>query len=500
MADRTVRVRFAPSPTGYLHIGGARTALFNWLIARKAGGTFVLRIEDTDRKRSVEGAVNKILADLRWLGLDWDEGPEAGGEVGPYFQSERLAHYTSAVDRLVDAGLAYFAFETPAELKAMRDAAAAEKRSWHYPRPSEFPTREAAAQARDAGNPVVVRFKMPGHDMVVQDTILGAVTYPADELEDFIIQKADRWPTYHLACVVDDERMGITLVLRGQEHLMNTPKHIAIQEALGFATPVYAHVPLIFNADGSKMSKRDKEKAEKQGKTPPEIDVHDFRAAGYLPETVLNFIALLGWSPSGDREKFTLRELVDAFDVTRIGKGAARFDRNKLAAFNTQIAADLDGDRLLAALKDYIAVTDSPMQSADDELLRELLRLCAGFRTFADVEAKTRFLFVADDAIEFDPAAVKKVLHKGEGAGLKMLTLVGDKLAALDDWTLESLEACLTAVQEEQAVGMGKVAQPLRVAVTGTTVSPAIGETLFRLGKEHVLARLSRAQAMLDSK
>ena len=492
MPEPTVRVRFAPSPTGYLHVGGARTALFNWLIARRRGGQFVLRIEDTDRKRHVEGSVEKILDDLRWLGIDWDEGPEVGGDYGPYFQSKRLELYRAAVDKLLDTGHAYFAFDTPQELEAMREAARREKRRLEYPRPDPAPTRQDADAARADGKPVVVRFKMPGRDIVVSDEILGTVTLAKEELEDFIILKADGWPTYHLACVVDDAHMKITHVLRGQEHLMNTPKHIALQWALGHETPTYAHMPLIFNADGSKMSKRDKEKAEKAGLTPPEIDVHDFRAAGYLPEVLINFVALLGWSAGDDREKFTRDELIECFDVARVGKTPGRFDRDKLLAFSTQLAAEANPERLLAGLKDYIAVTGSPMASADDALLAELLRLCAGFRTFRDVEAKTRFLFI-DDAIEYDTAAVKKVLLKGDRAGLDMLRLLHDRLAALDAWTPETLQACLTDVQEDQGVGMGKVAQPLRVAVTGTTVSLAIHETLGLLGKDRSLTRMERA-------
>lgn len=483
------RVRFAPSSTGYLHIGGARTALFNWLIARRRGGQFVLRIDDTDRARHVNGSVDKILDDLRWLGIDWDDGP--------YFQSQRLDLYRVAIDKLLDAGHAYFAFDTPQDIDAMRQAARRAGRPFRYPRPDLAPTRQDAAAARAAGRPVVVRFKMPGRDITVFDQILGDVTYSADDLvDDLIIQKSDGCPTYHLACVVDDADMKITHVLRGQDHLVNTPQHIALQMALGYDTPIYAHMPLIFNADGSKMSKRDKAKAAKAGLAPPDIDVYDFRAAGYLPDVLINFVALLGWSAGGDRDKFTRDELIDCFDISRVGKSPARFDHDKLLAFNTQGAASADPDRLLAGLKDYIAVTDSPMASADDGLLRDLLRLCVGFRTFRDVDAKTSFLFLDDAAIIYDPVVVKKVLLKGDGAGLNMLCILKDCLAALDVWTTDSLRACLADVQASQGIGMGKVAQPLRVAVTGSTVSPAIDDTLALLGKDRSLARIDRAIAM----
>ena len=334
-----VRVRFAPSPTGYLHIGGARTVLFNWLVARKAGGTFVLRIEDTDRARHVEDSVQKILDDLRWLGLTWDEGPQAGGDHGPYFQSQRLDLYNEHLQRLLDSGDAYYALESPDELATMRERAEKEKGGFRYPRPDPVPTVEQGMTARAEGRPIVVRFKMPDADITVTDDILGEVTLATDQLEDSVIPKSDGFPTYHFACVVDDELMRITHVLRGQEHLMNTPKHIALQRALGFATTHYANMPVIFNKSGGKMSKRDKEKAIAKGEVPPEIEVRDFRAAGYLPEAIVNFIALLGWSPGDDREQFDLAEMTSLFSIDRIGKTNAKFDRTKLLSFNTDWAA-----------------------------------------------------------------------------------------------------------------------------------------------------------------
>ncbi|MCH8853986.1 MAG: glutamate--tRNA ligase, partial [Planctomycetes bacterium] len=422
MTDSSVRVRFAPSPTGYLHVGGARTALFNWLLARKHGGQLVLRIEDTDQKREVGDSLPKILDDLRWLGLDWDEGPESGGDCGPYFQSKRLDLYDKYCQQLLDSGDAYYAFDTPEELAAMREEAKRKKQTFKYPRPHAFATADDAERAKADGKPAVVRFKMPDHDITVTDTILGEVTLSKDDLEDFVIRKADGFPTYHFACVVDDELMKISHVLRGSEHLNNTPKHIAIQQALGFATPVYAHMPIIMNMSGSKMSKRDKEKAIAKGEPPPEIEVHDFRAAGFLPEALLNFIALLGWSPGDDREDFALDELVEAFTLERIGKTSAKFDRVKLLSFNTDWSARVSSDRLLAAFKDFLqlriadcglrneeqqrrdregAVPESRtpnheprsaippgLLTADDQTLARVLEVCKGFRTFADVVAK----------------------------------------------------------------------------------------------------------------
>ncbi|MGD2110406.1 MAG: glutamate--tRNA ligase [Phycisphaerae bacterium] len=497
-----VRVRFAPSPTGYLHIGGARTVLFNWLVARQALGTLVLRIEDTDRTRHVEDSIAKILNDLRWLGLDWDEGPEADGDYGPYFQSERLDRYNHHIEKLLSAGHAYYALETPQELQRMREAAEARTGGFQYPRPDPLPTIEQGQTARAAGKSAVVRFKMPSHDLTVVDEVLGEVTLKAEHFEDFVIQKSDGFPTYHFACVVDDALMEITHVLRGQEHLMNTPKHVALQRALGFVTPHYAHMPVIINMDGSKMSKRDKEKAVKAGLAPPEIDVHDFRAAGYLPEAVVNFIALLGWSTGDDREYFDTSEMVARFRIDRIGKTNARFDREKLLSFNTEWATRVSAKRLLGAFKDYIAVNQKVLppgwREADDARLAEVLRVCAGFRTFPDVVKKAGFLFVEDDAVEYDSKALKKVLGKNDREGFRMLETLAPLLRNLADWGPDSLQRFFEDLCKEHDVKLGKVAQPIRVAVSGTTISPSIHDTLHMLGRERTLARIDRCLSIRD--
>jgi len=505
-----VRVRFAPSPTGYLHIGGARTALFNWLVARQApGGCFILRIEDTDRSRHVADSVAKIVSDLRWLGLTWDEGPADDGrggfinrgDFGPYFQSERLPIFQAHIDRLLADGKAYHSFETPDELNALREQAKAQKRDFRYPRPDPLPTAAQAEAARAQGRPVVVRLVMPDRAITVADDILGNVTLEADQLDDFVLQKADGWPTYHFACVVDDALMQITHVLRGQEHLMNTPRHMALQAALGFPTPRYAHLPVIFNPDGSKMSKRDKEKAVSRGEVPPEIDVHDFRAAGYLPEALINFLTLLGWSTGDETEQIDLAETTRRFRYTEIGKSNAKFDRNKLLAFNTdwaaRIAAGPNGaDRLLAAFKDYVSVSDSPMASADDAVLRKVLALCTGFRTFRDVDAKAGFAFVPDEAVAYDDKAVQKVLVKNDGAGFTALDRLLAGLERIEPWTGEVIESLLHEVAADFGGKLGAVAQPLRVAVSGGTVSPAIGATLELVGRERTLARIRRTLAL----
>ena len=476
----TLKTRFAPSPTGHLHVGGARTALFNYLLARQGGGTFLLRIEDTDRDRHQEDAVGKIVEDLRWLGLEWDEGLEAGGPNGPYRQSERLEIYKPYVAKLLDAGHAYYAFETSDELDALRREAEARKTGFRYRRPAAFPTAEDARRAREAGRPVVVRFACPQADVTIHDEAFGEVTTPATEMEDFVIQKGDGYPTFYLANVVDDARMGVTVVCRGQEFLGQTWRQQVLREALGFPTPRFIHLPLILDMEGRKLSKRD-----------GDVDVHSFRLAGYLPEALRNFIALLGWSPAGDREKMTLAEMVQLFRVERIGKTNAKFDRRKLLAFNTDACAAVAEERLLAAFKDYLSLNHTPIPTGDDELLRRILRATKGFRTFADVPAKCGILFAPDEALVYDEQAVTKVLRKNNGEGFAVLADIRPVLAGAE-WTLEALDKTVASFCQSKALGMGKVAQPIRVAVTGATISPAIAETLLFLGRDKTLARLDR--------
>ncbi len=535
-----VRTRFAPSPTGYLHVGGARTALFNYLLARRLGGRFVLRIEDTDQTRNIEAADAKLMEDLRWLGLTWDEGPEVGGPYGPYHQSQRRALYDEHARRLLDAGLAYYALETREELEALRRAALQRgEKGFRYARPTRFPSESEARAARDAGRPVVIRFKMPERDFVVPDRILGDVTIRAAELSDFVLIKADGWPTYHFAVVVDDAAMKITHVLRGQEHLMNTPNHIALFEAFGTPVPRFAHLPIIFNMNGTKMSKREKDKVVRDAAkaagldderlgvlagvhdaellrawrgeqtqlpgdalarlaralhvTVPEIEIHDFRRSGYLPDVLVNFIALLGWNPGTRQERFTLDELCAAFSLERVGRTNAKFDREKLLAFNTAALEAAAPQRKLAAFRDWLAVNEpGPLTGLDDATLAHLIELCRGFRTFADVELKCGALFVPDEALEYDEKAVKQHLLKGEGQGVAVLRELRPRLAALSDWTAAALDAAVRAFADERQLGLGKVAQPLRVAVTGTTISPQISDTLALLGRERTLARIDR--------
>jgi len=483
----TYRTRYAPSPTGAsIHVGGARTALFSYLLARRSGGQFVLRIEDTDRRRHQEQAIQMIIDDLRWLGLEWDEGVDVGGPHAPYRQSERLELYTQAARRLLEQGKAYYAFDTEDELEAAREAAEARKAAFRYSRPPRFPDEADVARARAEGRPVVARFACPQRDVMIHDDAFGEVTVPATEMEDFVILKADGFPTFYLANVVDDAEMQMNYVVRGQEFLGQTWRQVLLREALGYQEPRYCHLPLVLDMQGRKLSKRD-----------GDVEVGAFRKAGYLPEAMLNFIALLGWSPGGDREKMTLAEMVELFGVERIGKVNAKFDRDKLLAFNTDAIAAATTDRLVAALRDYLSLNDTPIPGYDEALLRRLVEANRGMRTLADVVRRSGVLFVGDEAFEYDSQAVQKVLAKGEGQGFDVLARLRGLLAEVR-WTHEDLTALLDGFCREHHLAMGKVAQPIRVAVTGGTISPAIHDTLEILGRDKTLARIDRCLRLRD--
>ncbi len=530
--------RFAPSPTGYLHIGGARTALFNWLLARRTGGKFLLRIEDTDTKRNTPTAAQQVMDDLRWLGIDWDEGPDIGGPNGPYKQSDRRDIYDTYIGRLIDEQKAYYCFDTPDELAAMRKQAETEKRNNIYPRPEIFPDAAAVEKARAEGKPVTVRLAITQTEpIVIQDEVRGTISIDPAELSDFIIQKSDGFPTYHMAVVIDDELMGVTHIIRGQEHLLNTHNHQLLQKALGFRIPTYAHMSVTVSESGGKLSKRERPKVLKKaikamqdidkdalaqaggittgeletflkGKTTPdmpavdamaaclgvhlpEINIVDFFRGGYLPETLVNFLVLLGWNPGDGREIMSRNELIEAFDLSRVNKSNSLFDRQKLMAFNTEYIKLVPPETLLQHFRAYLEEIDSPVAAANDKLLARIIRINEGARTLEQIEQKTRFAFLSDDAIEYDSKAVKKVLLKADG--LEMLSVVGDALKTLNELTPEAIETLLRNLAEEKQVGLGKIAQPLRVAICGNTISPPIFDTVDMLGINTVLKRIENA-------
>jgi glutamyl/glutaminyl-tRNA synthetase len=533
-----VVTRFAPSPTGYLHVGGARTALFNWLWARRMGGTFILRIEDTDLKRNTPTAARQVMQDLRWLGIAWDEGPEVGGPNEPYFQSQRTELYNRYARQLIEQGLAYYAFETSEELDALRAQAEAQKKGFLYPRPERFPSEQDVEKARAQGRPVTIRFALPlDKPLIVNDIVRGAIRFdPAELGGDFIMVKSDGLPTYNFACVVDDYHMKITHVIRGQEHLMNTPGQQALWQALfpGRATPQYAHMSVTVSDTGGKLSKRERPQtlrtaietmpevdidklAEVGGITPgevraflkaettpdmpaidamaaylgvplPEINIVDFFRSGYLPETMVNFLALLGWNPGDQREIMTTGELICAFDLSRLTKSNSLFDRKKLLAFNTEHLRMTAPEKVLAYFKAYLKEKDSPLLKADDATLLRIIKLCEGARTFDDIERKSAFIFRGDDQVEFDQKAVDKVLRKDQA--LDILQEVRAALASMGQFTEQEIEGMLRRLAEKRQVGLGKVAQPLRVALCGTSISIPIFDSVEMLGKDHALKRI----------
>jgi glutamyl-tRNA synthetase len=542
MSDSVV-TRFAPSPTGYLHVGGARTALFNWLLARHSGGKFLLRIEDTDLARSTQQAVDQLLDDLKWLGLSWDN-------VELVYQSRRLEIYNAIIDGLMERGLAYKAYESNEELDAQRKIAERAKRQFRYRRPTL--TSEQIAAYEFEGRPHVVRLAMPVREYRFDDAVLGPRQgVGPGEVQDFIIRKSDGMPTYHFAVVVDDAEMGITHILRGQEHLLNTVNHIALQEALGYPRPIYAHLPVILNVDGSKMSKRDRDKRIRhhtniflkigqlgplsrvvgipeerlqqwladdnrqldpaehvrimeylhlRSTDLPEILVHDFRHNGYMPEVLLNFLALLGWSPGGDRERMTIPELIEHFSIAGIGKSNAKFNRDKLLAFNTEACAAGPMGRLIAAFRDYLSVNSqssiATAKPTDDQLAR-VITMNAGIHVLAEIDEKSQFLFENDLEINYRNIAAKKVLITQNGK--VVLPVLQKLLEGVEDWSAANLESVIKKYCDEHGVKLGAVAQPLRVAMCGINVSPPIFQTIEFLGKDSTLRRMYHCITTADS-
>jgi len=527
-----LRCRFAPSPTGQLHVGGARTALFNYLLARKTGGRFVLRIEDTDQARSSQASEDAIKADMRWLGIVWNEGPDEGGPGAPYRQSKRRELYDQHLQQLLDSGHAYEAWETRDELDALREAGG---REFMYRKRAV--SDEDVARYKAEGRVPVLRLDVNGRSVTFDDGVVGEVT--VEQIEDFVIRKADGFPTYHFAVVVDDHHMQVTQVLRAKEHLMNTAKHMLLYDAFGWDAPKHAHAPLIFSMGGGKMSKRDKAKAARAAareaglddaamsaktgldvdihfrfrkkKTDdvdiaeaiaaaldvdlPEIDVRDFRKAGYLPEALRNFLALLGWSAGDDKELFTHDELIEAFSIERIGRSEARFDREKLRWMNGMYIRQSTIDRLHEVALEFIQNNpSSALVGVDESTLRALLKAYQPrIETMAQLETQAGFFLERPTA--WGPAkAIKKHLLKGDGRD--RLKLAGEILAACDDWTAEGVEAALQTAADAHYEGrIGKLAQPVRVAVAGGPVSPAIGETLALLGQDETLARIAACSA-----
>ena len=478
-----VRVRFAPSPTGYLHVGGARTAIFNWLYARRHGGVFVLRIEDTDRERSSDEMVQAILDGMDWLGMTPDEGP--------HFQSRAGERHRADARRLLDSGRAYRCFCDPDEIRTRRAEAEKAGLPTAYPRTCrDLPDAESNRRA-EAGETHAVRFRVPGGNVAWDDAVHGPTSFEGSTIEDFVIVRSDGTPTYMLSVVSDDAAMEITHVIRGDDHLSNTPKQILLYDALGQRPPTFAHLPMILGEDRKRLSKRH-----------GAVSVLEYREQGFLPDTMFNFLALLGWSPGDDRQKMDRDELVDAFDLGGVGKSPAIFDLTKLEWLNGQYIAeaaldDLEPDvrarlREAGLWQDRWAAEDRAWFRAVLELLRPRAR------RLPDLVTQGEPFFDPTTSPKYEPKAAKKHL-KGDDPGGR-LRQVRDRLAAVEPWSPGPLEDALRVLAEELDVSAGKLIHPTRLAVTGRGASPGLFEVLELIGRERSLARLDGLIAHVEAR
>lgn len=464
------RVRFAPSPTGSLHIGGARTALYNWLYARHHGGTFVLRIEDTDKERSTPENTDAILDALRWLGLDWDEGPEVGGPHGPYFQSQRQARYREVIERLLAEGKAYRCYCTQEELDQKRKQAQAEKRQYRYDR--------TCRDRQDAPDlPYTVRLKVPTEgSLAFEDRVYGRIEVAYDALQDWIIARSDGTPVYNFVVVLDDADMAIDLVMRGEDGLNNTPTQLTLYHALGLEPPAFAHLPFILGQDRSKLSKRH-----------APVSVGHYRDEGYLPDAMLNFLARIGWS-HGDEEVFTPEELIQKFSIEGIGKTAGVFPADKLVWLNYERIKAMDPAALARRVKPFVEQAGLPLPS--EERLIEICRLQQDrSHTLKELVDISRYFFVRTP---IEAKAGKKFLT---GPARERLVEAREVIAEAEALSAAAIEPPLKELAARHEVGLGKIAQPLRVALTGGTASPGIFEVIEFFGKEECLARIDEALA-----
>jgi len=482
-----VRVRFAPSPTGYLHVGGARTALFNYLYARKHGGTFVLRIEDTDQDRNVEDALGGILEGLKWLGLRWDEGPEVGGPHGPYFQSERLPGYAEAALRLLAEGKAYRCYCDPEELKRKREQAMARSEPPKYDRTCFRLTKEESEARAANGAPFAIRFLMPEGETSWVDEVRGTVTFQNGTLDDLVILRTDRHPTYNFAAVVDDAAMSITHVLRGDDHISNTPRQIRIYEALGLVPPRFGHLPMILGPDGTRLSKRH-----------GAVSVTAFRDDGILPQAMVNFLALLGWAYDGEREMFTMDELAQVFALDRVSKNPAIFNYEKLDWMNGEYFRALPlavrADMVAAYLRETRALPEAAFQ--DRRFLERAVEAVGDRmkrpRQFLEYAG---YLFV--DTVDPEPAPWAELLAKPMAAArLRKLAVA---LAEVDPFEHDAIEKATRGLAVSEAVKAGEVIMPARIALTGKKVSPGIFDVMLLLGRDRTVRRLRHAAERLEA-
>lgn len=501
MTSLPVRVRFAPSPTGYLHIGSARSALFNWLYARHTGGKFILRIEDTDRKRYVKDSLRDIMHGLRWLGLDWDEGPEAGGDHGPYLQSQRLTLYQQWANWLVEQGHAYRCYCTAERLEQLRKEQLARKEQSGYDRRCRALTAGQRGQHEAAGDPYVIRLAIEPlqGSTTFRDAIRGAITFEHGLLQDAVLLKSDGWPTYHLAAVVDDHFMEISHIMRSDEWLSSVPLGVLLYRAFGWQAPVWAHLPVILNPNGKgKMSKRHAVGAD--GASIP-VHLKEYIAAGYLPEAMANFLANVGWSLDGSTEVFSPQEALAAFDIAGVNPAPAAFPYEKLIWLNGVYLRQLDDDDLYRRLLPFVArgVGMSEKQMARRPELRPATPLIKErIRTLADAAAQLAFFFEDSPLAYPDPAELigDKMTAAQSAAALHAAQVA---LAGLASWEHSSIETCLRGLADALGLKVRQLFAVIRVAVTGTKVSPPLFETIAILGQARTLARLAAAQEALRS-
>ncbi len=477
-----VRVRFAPSPTGYLHIGGARTALFNWLFARKMGGKLVLRIEDTDIERLKEDSVSQIITSLKWLGIDWDEGPEKGGDYGPYYQSERLDIYRKYCEQLVEEGKAYYCFCTVEELAKEREKQAAAKLSPRYVGTCRNIPVEVAKARAVAVESYTVRLKNPTEGAITfHDLIHGDITYGMDQFDDFVIMKSNGIPTYNFAVVVDDHLMGMTHVLRAEEHLSNTPKQLLVYRAFGWEPPQFGHMSMILAPDRSKLSKR-------HGAT----SVEEFRGQGYLSEAIVNYLTLLGWGPGDEREIFSKEETVKLFELEHMSPMAAHYDTQQLTCQTGQYLSELPLAKILPEVKPFFVkdgLVDEAWFADHEEYFAKLVD-CVRVRvkTLQEVADASTYFFKDVDA--YDEKGVAKHFKP------ENISIMEQCIAAIEAdevYDLASTEAAYNKIAADNGLALGKVIHPTRLALTGRTVSPGMFDVMVLLGKEKTLERMHKA-------
>jgi glutamyl-tRNA synthetase len=517
----TVRTRFAPSPTGYLHIGGVRTALFNWLFARGQGGQFLLRIDDTDRQRNVEEALAPILHGLKWLGLDWDEGPDIGGVFGPYYQSQRLELYQAAAQQLLESGAAYRDFARPEELDAERKAAQEAGKSFVYSRRWRAETDADVKRFEAEGRQGVVRLLMPREGvLVLDDLVRGRVEFPWASEQDHVIQRADGTCLYHLASVADDHAMQISHIVRAEEHLSNTPRQVFIFQNLGYELPQFAHLPYVAEPGSkTKLSKRKLDKylknrdfaalmehgqsiARRMGlkvsaETFNPVIVDFYEQVGYLPEAILNYLLLLGWSLDDKTEDFTREEMLRDFSLDRVNKAPASFDPEKLGAFEARAMLRVPIKQKVAKMVPFLqkaALVSSPPPCDTGPFVARLVEAAADrIKVAGDVLDYDEF-FVADDAFEYDATAFEKRITKPAGA-VELLARFRDALAQVEPFTAARLEAWMHEWVAAEGTKLGDVVHAVRVAVTGKAVGFGLFDTLSILGRDRCLARIERARA-----